>query len=404
VPKNKLTDALVQRATLPAGQSDQIIWDTEVTGFGLRIRASSKSFLLAYRPRGEGRAANTKRLKIGAADAMKVAEARSLARIELGKIASGLDPQEQRAKRRNRQTFVVSTLLDGYAADLERRGYVNRKGVLASLRAKMRSLLTRDVREITSFELAAIIERLEKAGQSGAAQDFRSRSRAFFTWCMTKPRVLSANPFAGIRKERATRADRLAADKSGRALDDAELRAVWLACPLDRSFGRLVRFLVLTGCRRGEGAGLTWQMIDRERAIIELPAQFVKQGRGHVVPITAELAEVLDACPTIAGSDLVFTSARTRGKMSGFNKMVAALVRTSEVKFSLHDLRRTFRTGLSRLGVDLETAELALGHARTNLEAIYNRDQAGEVLRAAFQKWADHVSSAVSFTSVSVFD
>lgn len=402
--KLKLTDALVQRATLRDGQSDQVIWDTEVTGFGLRIRAASKSFLLAYRPRGEGRAANMKRLKIGAADAMKVAEARSLARIELGKVASGLDPQAERAKKRARETFILSALLDRYEADLERRRYVNRKVVLAGLRGKMRSLLTRDVREITSIDVASILERLEKAGQPGAAQDLRSRARAFFTWCMTKPRVLSANPFSGIRKQRSTRADRIAADKSGRALDDAELRAVWLACPPDRSFGRLVRFLILTGCRRGEGAGLTWQMIDRKRAVIELPAQFVKQGRGHVVPITDALAEVLDACPKVAGSALVFASARTGGKMSGWTKLRQGVECDASVSFTLHDLRRTFRTGLSRLGVDLETAELALGHARTNLEAIYNRDQAGEVLRVAFQKWADHVSSVVCIPAPSVFD
>jgi integrase len=389
--KQKLTDAAVQRAALPAGQSDLVIWDTEVTGFGLRVRASSKSFILAYRPRGAGRAGNTKRLKLGSPETVKVAEARSLARVELGKVASGVDPQQERAKGKERQTFVLSALLDRYEADLERRGYVNRKVVMSGLRAKMKSLLPRDVREITSVELAAIVERLEKAEQSGAAQDFRSRSRAFFTWCMTKPRVLTSNPFLGIRKERSTRADRLAKADRGRALSDQELAAVWRAAPLDRSFGRLIRFFILTGCRRGEGAGLTWQMVDREKEVINLPAQFVKQGRGHVVPITDELAEILDACPTLAGSDFVFASAKTGGKVSGWTKLVAAIEKTAKVDFSLHDLRRTFRTGLSRLGVDVETAELALGHARTNLEAIYNRDTAEATLRDAFERWSAHV-------------
>jgi integrase len=391
--KIKLTDTVVQRAALVEGEADRVVWDSEVTGFGLRIRSGSKSFILAYRPKGAGRSANMKRLKLGNADTLKVADARSLARVELGRVASGVDPQVERAKHRERETFILTALLDRYDADLERRGYVNRKVVVSGLRTKMKSLLPRDVREITSVDLAKIVERLEKAGQAGAAQDFRSRARAFFTWCMTKPRVISSNPFFGVRKERATRSDRLAAAERGRALSDKELAAVWHAAPLDRSFGRMIRFLILTGCRRGEGAGLTWPMIDRENAVIDLPAQFVKQGRGHIVPISDALAEVLDACPTIAGSDFVFASARTGGKMSGWTKLVAGLAKDAKVEFGLHDLRRTFRTGLSRLGVDVDTAELALGHARSDLEAIYNRDTAEATLRDAFDSWSRHVSA-----------
>ena len=61
------------------------------------------------------------------------------------------------------------------------------------------------------------------------------------------------------------------------------------------------------------------------------------------------------------------------------------------MNFTLHDLRRTFRTGLSRLGVDREIAELALGHAREDLEARYNRDDCEAALRRAFDAWGAHV-------------
>ena len=390
--KVRLTDAVVQRATLENGETDRIIWDAEVSGFGLRLRATSKTFILAYRPIGAGRAANMKRLKIGSADGLKVADARTLARVEIGRISGGLDPQAQRAEARRRETSSLAALLDRYEADLERRGYVNRKVVMSGLRTKMRALLTRDIREITSADLAAIVERYERAGQAGAAHDFRSRARAFFTWCVTKPRVIATNPFLGVRKERATRSDRLAAAERGRALTDPELAAVWRAADPKRAFGRLVRFYILTGCRRGEGAGLTWQMVNRERGLIELPAQFVKQGRGHDVPITNELAAILDACPIVAGSDLVFASPRTGRRMSGWTKLVADLEKEAKVSFGLHDLRRTFRTGLSRIGIHVDTAELALGHARSNLEAVYNRDRAEASLREAFVRWERHVA------------
>lgn len=71
-------------------------------------------------------------------------------------------------------------------------------------------------------------------------------------------------------------------------------------------------------------------------------------------------------------------------------------VKASGVHFTLHDLRRTFRTGLSRLGVDREIAELALGHAREDLEARYNRDGCETALREAFDAWGGHVRDSVT--------
>ncbi|WPP04233.1 site-specific integrase [Methylocella tundrae] len=248
---------------------------------------------------------------------------------------------------------------------------------------------------MSGADLWAIIEALQKVGKEGAAEDFRSRARAFFTWCV-KSKALDANPLLGYRKERSTRADRISKQEHGRALSDVELAKVWQAASLGAPFGRLIRFLILTGCRRGEGAGLTWPMVDRADGVINLPAAFVKQGRGHSVPIAPALADLLDVCPISAGSDLVFPSVRSGGLMSGWSDLTGALSKTAGVDFKLHDLRRTFRTGLSRLGVNSDLAELAMGHARVGLEATYNRDAGLAALRVAFELWSAHVEQIVS--------
>jgi integrase len=255
----------------------------------------------------------------------------------------------------------------------------------------MAGLLARDITTLTGADFAAIIDKLRAKGRAGAADGFRTHTRAFLTWCVTEARVLTVNPLAGHRKERSTRADRIAKAERGRALTDADLKAVWQAADPTTTFGRLIRLYILTGCRRGEGAGLTWQMVDQRNRVLDLPAMFVKQGRGHKVPITPQLANVLQGCIRDARSDLVFPSPRTGEEMNGWSKAVSGLCKASGVDFTLHDLRRTFRTGLSRLGVDVDTAELALGHARADLEATYNRDDALDRLRAAFDKWGRHV-------------
>lgn len=82
--------------------------------------------------------------------------------------------------------------------------------------------------------------------------------------------------------------------------------------------------------------------------------------------------------------------------MSGWNKMLARLVKDSGVKFTLHDLRRSFRTGLSQIGIDTETAELALGHAREHLVEIYDRTNGSARVRAAFHAWSWHIESLIA--------
>lgn len=389
--RSKLSDALASRAVAAQDRRDRILWDIEVPGFGLRIRPSGCTWILAYRPAGAGRSAHSIKLKIGKPPALTAAAARKAARATLARVAAGIDPVAERKERRRRTTSRVGVLLDAYEADLKQRSYVNYRMTMSALRKRLKPHLSTDVRDVAGAELAAIAAKLREAGLPGAAEEFRARCRTFLTWCVVVAKALPANPMAEHRKQRATRADRIAKAERGRALSDTELTAVWHAADPETVFGRLMRFYVLTGCRRGEGAGLTWSMVDRGARVIRLPAAFVKQGRGHDVPIAPALAVLLDECPAGPPDGVVFASMRSGGPIAGWSKLLPQFCKAAGVTFTPHDLRRTFRTGLSRLGIDDDIAELALGHARSNLEAIYNRDDGAAALRKAFSAWAAHV-------------
>jgi integrase len=273
-------------------------------------------------------------------------------------------------------------LLDRYEGYLRRRRYVAWKDVLSLLRRRLAGLGKRDIGTVKAWEYAAIIERLDRQGYRSAGSMFRTRCSTFLNWCTFDARALEANPLAGYRRGRDTRAERVEKQQRGHALGDDELAAVWTAAGEDTSFGRLVRFLILTGCRRNEGARLTRDMVDLQAGRIDLPPIFTKQARGHTIYISGPLGDLFALCPIDARDpQLVFPSARTGGPMSGWSKFMDStgrrsdaaaaagrpqrgLVAVSGVRFTLHDLRRTFRTGLSRLGVETEIAELALGHAR----------------------------------------
>ena len=415
----KLTDTLVAGAENTEPKREYTLWDKEVSGFGLRVRETTKTYVVMYRPLGAGRLANSKRLKIGTPETLSsVKEARRLALVTLGQIASGADPAVERkaerdrlAEEKRREDATVEKLLDRYELRQIRKKYVNTKTLLSLLRRRLLPFAKRDIESIKGWEYATLLEKISESETDAAAAEFRTRCNMFLNWCATEARVLDANPLAGYRRGRGTRAERVEREQVGRALSDIELARVWHAADPATSFGRLIRFLILTGCRRNEGAKLLRSMVDDRARRIVMPNSFTKQAREHTLYIADALQDVLACCAVDARNpDLLFPSPRSGKPFQGWSQLMAAgkrsaggqrpvkpgLAEAAEVDFTLHDLRRTFRTGLSRLGVDKDTAELALGHAREDLESRYNRDDCEAALRAAFESWGTHVERIMS--------
>jgi integrase len=104
---------------------------------------------------------------------------------------------------------------------------------------------------------------------------------------------------------------------------------------------------------------------------------------------------------TLGSNDHVFAG-RTKGSaISGWSKRQAALIAESGVTFTLHDLRRTYRSGLTRLGVDTDFAEMMINHQRAELLQIYDREQRLDARKTAAEKWAEHISSIMRDTGAS---
>ena len=168
---------------------------------------------------------------------------------------------------------------------------------------------------------------------------------------------------------------------------------LWQAAGHLGSFGALVRLALLTGLRRGELAQVERARDVRADRIVVRP-EHAKTGAQHEVPLTALMRQVI-AGSQISTSPLVFPSSKTGGRIKGWTKLVAKLRQASGVDFRLHDLRRTARTLMSRLGVAEDLAELAIGHVRDDLVRRYNKDEAWEGRCDAFTKVSDHVAGLI---------
>jgi integrase len=175
-------------------------------------------------------------------------------------------------------------------------------------------------------------------------------------------------------------------------LSDAELVKVWNTCAED-DFGRIARLLILTGLRRDEAGSLKWSEIDLDAGTLTISAERSKNRRAHVLTLPPMALAILKSIPRRDGRDFVFGQ-RGRGFSRWGWHTTALRERLGEMPpFTLHDLRRTFRTGLGRLGIPSHVAELAINHTRGGIEAVYDRHRYEREIGAALALWADHVSA-----------
>jgi integrase len=178
-------------------------------------------------------------------------------------------------------------------------------------------------------------------------------------------------------------------------LSDDEFAAIWRATDGPGPFNGIVRFLVVTGQRREEVAGMTWAELSGDFSTWTIPASRAKNGTTHIVPLSAQAQGLLRNVPRFG--ELVFPG--LHGVFNGWSKAKAALDAKSGVTdWRLHDLRRTVATGLQRLGARLEVTEQILNHvsgSRAGIVGVYQRHDFANEKRDALESWGSHVEVIV---------
>ena len=147
-------------------------------------------------------------------------------------------------------------------------------------------------------------------------------------------------------------------------------------------------FLVLTACRSGEVRGARWEEMDLEGREWRIPAERMKTGREHRVPLSREALAVLREARALAdGSGVVFPSARG-GPLS--EVAISKMVRDLGIGAVPHGFRSSFRDWAAECSdAPREVCELALAHVNTNsIEAAYRRTDLFERRRGLMEQWA----------------
>ena len=185
-----------------------------------------------------------------------------------------------------------------------------------------------------------------------------------------------------------------------RTLSNEELVSVWFAAagrsPRVRCFARL---LVLTGCRVSEAAGIALGELDPDRARWTIPGTRAKNGCAITLPLPDFFKiELMALVPESANSGHRLLGAVRGSALQSISRIKQALDMASGVQdWRLHDIRRSVRTGLAKLGVSTEIAEATLNHVshRSIIERTYNVHNYEEEILRAMSAWQEHVAELV---------
>ena len=157
-----------------------------------------------------------------------------------------------------------------------------------------------------------------------------------------------------------------------------------------------LRFTVLTAVRSGETRGATWAEIDLGAREWRIPANRMKAGAEHRVPLSdAALAVLEQARPLRDGSDLIFPSPMRRGQPLSDMALTKVLRDTGLAeRATVHGFRSSFRDWCAETGKPRDIAEAALAHTVAGVEGAYFRSDLFERRRSLMERWAEFLTDA----------
>lgn len=384
----KLTKRTVDAATV--GEKDYFIWDDDLPGFGLRVFASGRrSYLVQYRAAGRSR-----RFTIGLHGIWTAETARQEAKVQLGRVAHGDNPAEER--QLDHKALTIKELCGLYVSDLN-AGLILGKGgrpkkqttIVTDTGRIERHIIpllgARRVKDLTKADVNKLMKDIiaGKSRVSVKTKKLRGRSivrggpgtatrtigllGGILTYAVDAG-IIETNPTHGLKKPKyAVRTRRLTEDEY-RILGKMLLEAAKIekyAMTVD-----IIRQIALTGCRRSEIIGLKWTEADTASSCLRLSDS--KEG-DSVRPIGLPVVEYLDDRRETQMGSYVFPGPRAGdGAFGGFPNHWEQIFRNSPLAdITPHVLRHSFASIANDLGFTEVTIAALVGHAKGSVTSKY---------------------------------
>ena len=390
----RITKRVLESTVATSG--DRTVWDSELVGFGVRVRASGRKAYVVQHRLGKGRAARQRKFTLGTFPELTPDQARADARQLIARLHREPEAFETESKRADvTKTTTVRDLADRWYRTDGRFSRI--KGPTYGQLRKPENMaidwcrIERHVLPLIGDRAVAELNRrdIQKLHDDIAAGVTAGPGKAKGRGCRTvtggpgtaaktvqilstilsfavREEVIESNPAFGIRKAPTRKLNRflskLEIDALREALRDDEDR-------VSPNHGvAVIRLLLLTGCRKGEIEGLRWREVDLRGGYLRFEA--TKTG-ARAMPLSQPAVDVLSALPR-SRNEWVFPASRGDGPFVGTKatwRRVAPAAGLSDVR--LHDLRHTFASIGAAEGLSLPMIGALLGHRQPSTTARY---------------------------------
>lgn len=400
--KYRLVDHMSQKLTktfvesIPYPDSGQIFYrDSDVKGFGLRVGTSSKVYIAEGKVDGK-----TVRISIGHHGIFTAEQARSEAKNLLGMIARGINPNDVSKARKAKSV----TLSEVYQAYLKARNSLKPRTIYDYDRFMKTYFEEWNNKPLAEISKDLIEKKHREIGERSEAQANLAMRfmRAIFNFALgqyedsTGNPIIADNPTKRLSQTRAWyRIERRQTvikahdlPKWLNSVNNLTKISYGANCEPARDFLLLALF---TGLRREEALSLSWDQIDLQAKTLNIPDP--KNRQPHTLPLSDFLFDLLNTRfqKNDGKSTYVFPSTGVKGYMNDPRDQMQKVIDDSGVKFTPHDLRRTFITIAESLDISAYALKRLANHKMTNdVTAGYIIGDA-ERLREPMQRITDYL-------------
>lgn len=377
-------------------------------GSGLYLQVGptgAKSWSLKYQLNGRAR-----QMGLGRFIDFGLAEARERARLARQKVADGFDPIDERAITRS---LAVANVIKATTFKQATEKYISAHSAgwksvkhgaqwLATLTTYAFPVIgSLDVAHIETSHVLKILEPIWTT-KSETAGRVRGRIESVLDWAKARHLRTGENParLKGHLDHILPSRAKIAKVKHHEAMNVDDLPAfIAKLRELTSVSARALEFCILTGARTGEVIGATESEIDRNASVWVIPANRMKAGREHRVPLCHRALEILATVPREAGNAHLFCGAKATRGLS--NMALLELLKGMAPGLTVHGFRSSFRDWAGdRTSFPREVIEAALAHGlKDKTEAAYRRSDALEKRRRLMQSWEDFLSAPTADTA-----
>jgi integrase len=357
--KKRLTELTVRKAKPKAGA--YLIWDTHQRGLALRVQPTgAKSWNTIYSRHGRPRW-----LYLGDANAIGLADARTLAAKAMLAVAEGKDPAAEKQAERGAGTFAE--LADKYVQQYAKKH--NKSWQQADALVRRHAISRWGKLQAGSITRADVKQMMARIGSPSVANQTLAAVSAIFSWGM-KEEIVVANPCKLVERNPSKSRERV--------LSESELPLFWTALDnIDPVSATALKMILLTGQRPGEVAAMRrehirdgwWEMAGAPVPTLGWPG--TKNGQSHRVWLPKAAQELRAGDTATTGFVFVGPRGGAVSHLDGVMRDICAKLKIE--KATPHDLRRTFLTKVTALGFGRDAMDRIANHVEGKTTDTYDR-------------------------------